>query len=1057
MDKKRLPEDYDDFINNIDDDIDNILEEDNEEDIINGLITIFRRVYLYGDRLHNNKYNYDKLYRKLEDKLDFITTKIFETIKQDRYLYELEYVNNDGNGETAYATLSKNFKDAKGRINLLKAITGFAKADKDSWIGEIDTDYGMGDADENYLKFSTSASSGTGKITKKVDKPKNNNAGAYFPYLNKSNIDLSRYQIYTKKKLIEKAEHCFIHCLRLSGYADKIDLILSGLGNDGSFFTGNIPSSIIKRIAKDLNVCIKISKYHDNKQRDLVYNSNGNDEIRMALHMEHYFLFEQTNIKRDKFNRHTSLSLIKHLQEQGKFEYVLSLNRDLEDPKIVFSTSEQKPFDKLKEVKIPETILYADTEAYFKNNKHIPFLFQCRDDNNFKIEATNTNTFFCKIYDKYKDKKEIVMYYHNLRYDWFLIRDCENITHTSSTIKAGSYYKVNIKFNDLKIELRDSAKLIAEPLKRFSGMFGLGNSKKEYIMYKLYRDSNAFRNSIILKPLYDYNSIKTVYDSNCKEIAKPEEYALVSYYQYEDIAIHKTIIENIFKDGSEFIKSIDTPLGNYRYYHIDHYRWYLDYDCIVLRDGLTEFRKQMKDILGIDPASVLTISSLVHRKAIEEGCYEDIYNVYGGLQTFIQKAAFGGRVATAYNTKHYHRGRVEDFDGVSLYPSAIYRLCQTMGLPKGQAKKLLFDPIDKDYSYYVVEIEILEHSKPQQIAFPCILTKGKRTYTNKVKGERVIIDMITLQDWIEFCDLKYRFIRGVYWDEGYNNKLGNLVKTLFDERLKAKKENNNCKQTMLKLCLNSLYGKTLIKRSSSKQVTVPKYKYEKYLVKNFDMIKKFEHHGSSTVFTLKNYAYDHSNTVHCGAMILSMSKRIMNEVMSVAEDNNIEILYQDTDSMHIVHDDCESIFDKNGVEVFTKGAICTLETEFRNKYGRELIGKNLGQFHCDFEIGGAKNIYAKETIILGKKCYYDRMISNHQDGLNVEDDKITFKGISEQAFYNKASEYKDGASEVFRKLYDGHDVVFNLAGPGCISWNMDSNGINIRDEFNRRAQYKWIF
>jgi hypothetical protein len=30
-----------------------------------------------------------------------------------------------------------------------------------------------------------------------------------------------------------------------------------------------------------------------------------------------------------------------------------------------------------------------------------------------------------------------------------------------------------------------------------------------------------------------------------------------------------------------------------------------------------------------------------------------------------------------------------------------------------------------------------------------------------------------------------------------------------------------------------------------------------------------------------------------------MSKRIMNEVICLAEDNEIEIFYQDTDSMHI--------------------------------------------------------------------------------------------------------------------------------------------------------------
>jgi hypothetical protein len=56
-----------------------------------------------------------------------------------------------------------------------------------------------------------------------------------------------------------------------------------------------------------------------------------------------------------------------------------------------------------------------------------------------------------------------------------------------------------------------------------------------------------------------------------------------------------------------------------------------------------------------------------------------------------------------------------------------------------------------------------------------------------------------------------------------------------------------------------------------------------------------------------------------------MSKRIMNEVMCLAEDLGIQIYYQDTDSMHIKVDD-----------------IARLAEHYVAKYGRELIGKNLG-------------------------------------------------------------------------------------------------------------------
>ena len=44
---------------------------------------------------------------------------------------------------------------------------------------------------------------------------------------------------------------------------------------------------------------------------------------------------------------------------------------------------------------------------------------------------------------------------------------------------------------------------------------------------------------------------------------------------------------------------------------------------------------------------------------------------------------------------------------------------------------------------------------------------------------------------------------------------------------------------------------------------------------------------------------DQEAYTYIGVMILSISKRIMNEVICTAEDYGIEIYYQDTDSMHI--------------------------------------------------------------------------------------------------------------------------------------------------------------
>ena len=104
---------------------------------------------------------------------------------------------------------------------------------------------------------------------------------------------------------------------------------------------------------------------------------------------------------------------------------------------------------------------------------------------------------------------------------------------------------------------------------------------------------------------------------------------------------------------------------------------------------------------------------------------------------------------------------------------------------------------------------------------------------------------------------------------------------------------------------------------------------------------------------------NHFNGCHLGSQVLSMSKRIMNEVITTAEDLGIKIFYQDTDSMHILEND-----------------LIKLSEQYKQLYDRDLIGSNMGQFHNDFTLEGLNNIYSKELVILGKKSYIDLLEVN---------------------------------------------------------------------------------
>jgi hypothetical protein len=200
---------------------------------------------------------------------------------------------------------------------------------------------------------------------------------------------------------------------------------------------------------------------------------------------------------------------------------------------------------------------------------------------------------------------------------------------------------------------------------------------------------------------------------------------------------------------------------------------------------------------------------------------------------------------------------------------------------------------------------------------------------------------------------------------------------------------------------------------------------DKFLSYKFNSIKEFDA-ISSGMFCVKSEKsiIDHFSLPHIGVEVLSMSKRIMNEVMCVAEDNNIEIYYQDTDSMHI-----DARKDENGIDGVTK-----LTNIFREQYGKELVGKNLGQFHSDFSTKKAKNpesIISVESVYVGKKTYCDKLEVKYYD--ENKEEKIVYdfhsrmKGIPEKCILNKSELlYNNNTLAMYDDLLSGKAIEFDL-------------------------------
>ena len=172
----------------------------------------------------------------------------------------------------------------------------------------------------------------------------------------------------------------------------------------------------------------------------------------------------------------------------------------------------------------------------------------------------------------------------------------------------------------------------------------------------------------------------------------------------------------------------------------------------------------------------------------------------------------------------------------SLYPFAIVLL---NGYPIGAPKNIPIEDLkSKKFMEYADEyyLKILIKKVRNKLDFPS-LTKtgenGERLWINDIEGEEVYVDRISLEELMEHHDIEFEVKTGVMFNQGYNNKVGKVVKKLYELRTKYKKEKNPV-QLLYKLMLNTAYGKTIQKPKDSRIIWRENTKTsEKNLIKTF--------------------------------------------------------------------------------------------------------------------------------------------------------------------------------------------------------------------------------
>jgi hypothetical protein len=535
-------------------------------------------------------------------------------------------------------------------------------------------------------------------------------------------------------------------------------------------------------------------------------------------------------------------------------------------------------------------------------------------------------------------------------------------------------------------------------------------------------------------------------------------------------------------EREQFVKNIKSIIGCFILGHAskkssdieDKFRmdiyalYYCMRDVKILQEGFETFRRSLLDEFKLDVYNFVSISSIANRLLEQKVYYPNghLYDLANKPREFISRCILGGRCMLSDNIKSKSTELIVDFDAVSLYPSAMARLYTLEGMPMPVPSEMLssdyllshlFDEgqvkptADKFISGFFVEIELTKIGVNRH--FPLIVkNESGCNYVNELT--KMYVDHITLQDLISFQKCEMNILRGYYYHEGRDYTIQNEIQTLFSLRAKYKAEGNTL-QEIYKLILNSIYGKTILKPIDTTIKFMKDTDANKYIPRHYNQIEEVESLFKSTFTKIKETKAinKHYNFVSLGVNILSMSKRIMNEIFTIAEENNMKIYYQDTDSIHI-----------------HKRDIARLKIMYQVKYNRELIGKNLGQFHSDFpELDKDVETYALKSIFCGKKMYIDCLTNmNQRQAYLCRLKGITPEviGITANLMYpeNKVI-YKDGlffaekkmvpASiwRLYEDLFAGKEIEFDLCCGSAPCFDMKSNfSITTKSEFKRRIK-----
>jgi len=641
------------------------------------------------------------------------------------------------------------------------------------------------------------------------------------------------------------------------------------------------------------------------------------------------------------------------------------------------------------------------------------------------------------------EKVEICMIAHNMGYDLkFLIRHSSSLidegifTSARSTKCACTKLRTSDGSQSVNVYHLDTLSLTQMKLEAFPKAYGLGELEKE---------------------IFPYNSY------NEQVLSWKKEWLNVKF-----MALGLTKSNQTEEDLLECVKRVPNC---YQYHKNTHFMnikkfaiHYCERDVEILLRGFCKMRmgnynlrlseKEGSPICRLDIKDAISIPQFASHVLGMNGCFEGVYKFRGTLRDYICRAVVGGKCMIRGNIPCETKERVEDFDACSLYPTAMSRMKCPMGLPKQWTPAINLN--DLSICQYFITVKITEVGIYRK--FPLVSLKkegGGRHFTNALIGKEVVFDKIQWEDAQKFQKINGIILCGLYFDGGGNDKIQNVMKNLYQERQLLKRAKNDAGQQCCKLVMNSAYGRMIMKPIELKTTFIEnEEKIKHYISKHHSTTRGIHFFRKDLAFIEQTKSiYDHYSLPHCGASVLSWSKRVMNEVMCLAEDIGCEIYYQDTDSMHIREQDKKRLAEHFDFYYSDRGGLLA----------ENGIPEALGRFHGDFVPIGARGYGAPisvESVYVGKKMYVDRLESTHEDGEEnppIQKYHIRMKGIPTEVIEQKCGSGKPFSTpiDLYRHLLNGAIEKFDLTSTSAASFDCGKDGsVKKRAKFEREIEMK---